>query len=56
MKMKTLYSLSVDFLLTRAREKDQMGKRTKWFLIGGPERAEATELFQKAAVISQYVF
>jgi len=55
-KMKTLYSLSVDFLLTRAREKDQMGKRTKWFLIGGPERKEATEFYRKAAVISEYIY
>jgi len=55
MKMKTIYSLSVELLLTRAREKDEVGKRTKWFLIGGPERVEATELFRKASVICEYV-
>ncbi len=53
--MKTIYSLSVELLLTRAREKDEVGKRTKWFLIGGPERVEATELFRKASVICEYV-
>jgi hypothetical protein len=42
--------------LKRAREKDRLGKRTKWFLPGGPERAEATELYRQAAVMAEFVF
>jgi len=54
-KVKTQYSLCIEQLLKHAREKDSIGKRSKWFLEGGPERIEATNLFREAAAISEYV-
>ena len=54
-KIKIKYHFSVDIALKRAKERDDVGKRTKWFLPGGPERQEATELYRQAAVISEYV-
>mgnify|MGYP001111039649 FL=1 len=37
---------SVDALLEAARNMDALGKRSKWYLEGGPERAEATEMYR----------
>jgi len=45
-KIKIKYHFSVDIALKRAKERDDVGKRTKWFLPGGPERQEATELYR----------
>ena len=55
MKIKVKYPLCIDIFLKRAREKDSLGKRSKWFYKGGPEREEATEIFREAAIVSQYV-
>ncbi len=53
--MRVKYPLSIDLLLAQAREKDQIGRRSKWYLEGSPERVEATGLFREAAVIAEYV-
>lgn len=46
---------SVEIALKRARLKDMQGTRSKWFMIGGPERAEATELYRQAAIMAEQV-
>jgi hypothetical protein len=53
--VKNDYSYCIDIALKRAREYDSSGKRSKWFLPGGPERAVATELYRQAAVMSEFV-
>lgn len=46
----------VEEVLARARETDTRGRRSVWHLPGGPERAEASELFRSATTLAEYVY
>ena len=43
----------LNIVLEAARLKDSQGKRTQWFMRGGEERDEATELYRLAASICE---
>jgi hypothetical protein len=47
---------SLNLILELARMKDSQGKRTNWFMIGGDERVEATELYRVAANVCEQVY
>merc|ERR1719161_1178587 len=42
--------------LQRARELDAKGKRSLWYLRGGPERVQATELYREALRLCEFVY
>jgi hypothetical protein len=37
--------------VARARKLDLKGKKSKWFLAGGPEREQATEFYRQAVIM-----
>jgi len=43
-------------ILECARMKDNEGKRTHWYMIGGDERVEATELFRMAINMCESIY
>ena len=43
-------------LEARARELDAKGRRKVWYTVGGPERAQATELLKEAISVAEFVF
>ena len=49
----TLYS--VEYLLELARKRDSAGKRSVWYMKGGEERKEATDLFRSAVSVAEQV-
>jgi len=55
-KYQEATSTEVVELLQRANELDFKGKRSLWYLVGGPERAQATELFREALRLCDYVY
>jgi len=42
------FPISLNVVLDLARKADTRGKRSKWYMKGGPERKEATELYRLA--------
>jgi len=47
---------SLNMILDCARMKDNEGKRTHWYMIGGDERVEATELFRMAINMCETIY
>ena len=43
------FPFSVNMLLKMARRADARGKKSKWYMEGGPERNQATELYRVAS-------
>ena len=50
-----VFPSSLNITLEAAKLKDSQGKRSQWFMRGGPERDEATELYRLAASICEQV-
>jgi hypothetical protein len=48
-----VYPTSLSIVLESARNKDSQGKRSQWYMRGGEERAEATELYRLSASICE---
>jgi hypothetical protein len=48
-----MFPSSLNLVLECARHKDNEGKRSQWYMVGGEEREEATELFRKACSMSE---
>ena len=42
---------SIQLMIRHARNQDMKGRRSEWFMQGGPERNDATRLFQ--AILKQ---
>ena len=51
-----LTPFSLSFVLDIAREKDAQGRRSQWFMRGGPEREIATQVYQVSVQIAERVF
>ncbi len=47
---------SLTLILDLARIKDSQGKRSQWFMVGGDERVEATELYRMAATVCEQLY
>ena len=47
---------SLSYVLELAREKDTAGRRSQWYMKGGPERAIATNIYTVAVQIAERVF
>ena len=50
------FPVSLNVVLNLARKADLIGKKSQWFMLGGPEREEATELFRLAIRIANNIF
>ena len=50
------FPISLNVVLNLARKADKRGKKSKWFMMGGPERKEATELFRLALRIANNIY
>ena len=50
------YHVSVKAALERARKMDILGRKSKWYLAGGPERVKATEIFRQAVIMSEQIY
>lgn len=55
-KYEEATSTEVVETLQRAQELDAKGRRSMWYLDGGPERAQATELLREALRLCEYVY
>lgn len=50
------FPVSLNMVLECARTKDNEGKRSQWYMIGGDERVEATELYRLATNICEQIY
>ena len=48
-----VYPTSLSIVLESARQRDAQGKRSQWFMRGGEQREEATELYRLSASICE---
>lgn len=48
-----VYPTSLNIVLESARSRDQAGKRSNWYMRGGEERDEASDLYRLAASICE---
>ena len=51
-----VYPTSLSLVLESARAKDQAGKRSHWYMRGGEERDEATDLYRLAASVCEQIY
>lgn len=51
-----VFPCSMNLVLECARTKDAQGKRSSWYMIGGEERIEATELYRMACSICEQIY
>ena len=50
------YPVSVNVVLNLARKADALGKKSRWFMRGGPERVEATALYRLATRLAFKIY
>lgn len=50
------FPLSLSLVLKLARQIDQKGKKSQWFMLQGPEREQASKIFRMGARIARNIF
>lgn len=50
------FPYSINQMMELARELDASGRTSQWFMRGGPEREEATRIFQTARLLASTIF
>ena len=50
------HPFSLNYVLKMARDKDQQGKKSQWYMKGGPERAIASNIYQVAEQIALKIY
>ena len=50
------FPCSLTMVLEMARTRDRQGKRSQWFMVGGDERVEASELYRVATNVCEQIY